>query len=86
MASHLLHLRVQQKPGSKPERFAISFPLPIRLTAWGLRVFGRFIPNMDATGLDKVILALKDSTDEDAPLIVNVDDSEDGERVQIFIG
>ncbi len=81
-----LHLRVQQKPGSKPERFAISFPLPIRLTAWGLRVFGRFIPNMDATGLDKVILALKDSTDEDAPLIVNVDDSEDGERVQIFIG
>lgn len=81
-----LHLRVQQKPGEKPERITISFPLPIRLTAWGLRVFGRFIPHVDATGLDKAILALKDATDEDVPLIVNVDDGEDGERVQIFIG
>lgn len=28
-----LHLRIQQKPGEKPERIAFSFPVPIRLTA-----------------------------------------------------
>jgi len=81
-----LHLRIHQKPGEKPERIAFSFPLPIRLSAWFLRVFGRFIPNMDATGLDEVILSLKETTNEDTPLIVNVDEGEDGERVQIIIG
>lgn len=81
-----LHLRVHQKAGQKPERIALSFPLPIRATAWGLRAFGRFIPHIDATGLDEIILAMRDTTDEDTPLIINVDEGEDGERVQIFIG
>ncbi|OQY30477.1 MAG: hypothetical protein B6243_10415 [Anaerolineaceae bacterium 4572_5.2] len=81
-----IHIRVRQKPGSKPARIAISFPLPIRAAAWGLRTFGSFIPHVDATGLDEIVLALKDSTDEDAPLIINIDEGENGERVQIFIG
>jgi len=81
-----LHVRVHQKSGEKPEKIAISFPIPIRLTAWGLRTFGHHIPNMESAGLDEVILALGDTADADTPFFVNVDEGEDGERVQVFIG
>ncbi|MBT3390837.1 MAG: hypothetical protein HN413_10530 [Chloroflexi bacterium] len=81
-----LHVRVKQKTGEKPQRISISFPLPIRLSAWGLRNFGHLIPNIDATGLDEVILALGDSKTEDTPLFVDVSEGDDGERVQVFIG
>ena len=81
-----LHVRVHQKPGEKPEKIAISFPIPIRLTAWGLRTFGHHLPNMDATGLDEIILALGDTADAATPFFVDVDEGEGGERVQVFIG
>ncbi|MBC8509965.1 MAG: hypothetical protein H8D34_34390 [Chloroflexi bacterium] len=81
-----LHVRVQQKPGEIPQKIAISFPIPIRLTAWSLRTFGHFIPNMDATGLNEIILALGDTTEQEIHLFVDVDEGEDGEKVQVFIG
>jgi len=81
-----LHVRVHQKPGESPEKIAISIPIPIRLTAWFLRTFGHFIPHMDATGLDEVILALGDTKEGDVPFFVDVDEGEDGEKVQVFIG
>ena len=35
-----LHLRIQQKPGEKPERISISLPLPIRFFSLCLQTFG----------------------------------------------
>jgi hypothetical protein len=81
-----VHVRVHQRPGETPERIAISIPIPVRLTAWGFRTFGHFIPNVDASGLDAIVLALNDIADSDTPLYVDVDDGEDGEHVQVFIG
>jgi hypothetical protein len=80
-----LHLRVH-KPGDSPKKITISFPIPIRISAWGLRTFGRWIPNLDATGLDELILALNDSADQGAPFFIDVHEGEGGERVQVFIG
>ena len=40
-----VHVRVQDADGS---RVSISLPLPLGLAGWGLRTFGRFIPNMKA--------------------------------------
>jgi len=81
-----LHVRVQQAPGERPQKIAISFPIPIRLTVWGLRTFGHYIPQMGDTSLDEVILALKDVAKDGTPFFVDVDEGEDGERVQVFIG
>ncbi len=81
-----LHVRVHQAPGEKPQKIAISFPIPIRLTVWGLRTFGHRIPQMENTSLDEVILALKDVARDETPLFVDVDEGENGERVQVFIG
>ncbi|RPI32784.1 MAG: hypothetical protein EHM70_08030 [Chloroflexota bacterium] len=81
-----LHVRVYQKSGEWPRTIAISLPLPLRLTAWFLRNFGSLIPNLDkATGLDEMILALE-NTSPDAPFYVEVDEGENGERVEVFIG
>lgn len=81
-----LHVRVHQAPGERPQKIAISFPIPVRLTVWGLRTFGHYIPQLGDTSLDEVILALKDVAKEGTPFFVDVDEGEDGERVQVFIG
>lgn len=81
-----LHIRIQQKPGEKPERIAISFPIPNRFFAWSLRTFGSFVPKMDLSGVDEILLALGNYSQGDAPLTIDVDDSDDGEKVKIYIG
>ena len=81
-----LHLRVHQKPGDWPQTIALSFPLPLHFTAWFLRTFRHYIPRLDRTGLDELILALEKTTSQENPFYVEVDEGEDGERVQIYIG
>lgn len=84
--SRWLHIRVQQKPGERPQRIALSFPLPIRFTAWVLRNFGHYIPKLENTGIDEIIMALEDNTTSETPFYIEVDDGESGERVQVYIG
>ncbi len=81
-----LHLRVEQAPGEKPERITISVPLPLRLTIWFLETFGRMIPKLDATQVDEIITALGSISPQDEPFYITVDEGDDGERVQVFIG
>jgi len=81
-----LHIRIQQRPGEKPERIAISFPIPNRFFAWSLRTFGSFVPNMNLSGADEILLALGNYSQGDTPLTIDVDDSDDGEKVRIYIG
>jgi hypothetical protein len=81
-----LHLRIYQGSGEWPQRIALSFPLPIRLSAWGLRRFGRWIPQLEDTSIDELLIALDENTSLDQPFYVEVEDDEDGDRVQVFIG
>jgi len=81
-----LHLRVQQRQGEWPKNIAFSFPLPIRAASWFMHTFGRRIPGMENTSVDEVLRALESSTSADDPLFLEVEEGEDGERVQIFIG
>lgn len=80
-----LHVRVHQARDEWPRNIAISLPLPIRLTAWFIRIFSPHIPQMDATSLDELILALE-KTSPSQPLSVHVDEGEHGERVEVYIG
>ncbi len=81
-----LHLRVQQQPGEKPERISFSFPIPVRFFAWSIRTFGGFVKNADLSGADQILLALEDYSQGDAPLSIDVDEGENGEKVKIYIG
>jgi hypothetical protein len=84
--AHWLHVRIHQAQGDWPRRINLSFPLPIRLTAWFLNRFKVRISGLQNTSLDEIILALDNSTTPENPLFVQVDEGEDGERVEIFIG
>jgi hypothetical protein len=45
-----------------------------------------FVPQLKDTGVDDLIIALRDSTSHDEPFFVDVQDDEDGERVQVYLG
>ncbi|MEK7328173.1 MAG: hypothetical protein AAB217_23260, partial [Chloroflexota bacterium] len=82
-----LHIRI--KTGEKsdgPRRISISFPLPIGPAAWLLRMVSPFIPKLRDTGVDELITALSETTSPEAPLFVDVNEGEGGERVQVYIG
>ncbi len=81
-----IHIRVNTGQAERPRKISLSFPLPIRLTAWFLRVFGQFIPDLRKTGVDELIMALEDTTSPENPLFVDVHEGEEGERVQVYIG
>ncbi len=81
-----LHIRVKTGQTEWPRNIAISFPLPIRLTAWFLRTFGSRIPKLRETGVDELIMALGEHTNAATPLYINVDEGQGGEKVQVYIG
>jgi hypothetical protein len=85
-ASRWIHVRVNTGQAKWPQKIALSFPLPIRLAAWGLRVAGRFIPRLQRTGVDELILALDEGTSPENPLFVDVHEGDGEERVQVYIG
>ncbi len=69
-----------------PRRIFLGFPLPLNLAGWFLRTFGTHIRGLGETNVDEIVQAISLANTMEEPLIVNVDDSEDGERVQVFIG
>jgi hypothetical protein len=76
------HVRVRGR-----ENVTISLPIPVKLTAWGIKIAKPFVPQFRDTGVDEVILGLGDALKEgDEPLYVDVNDDESGEHVQVYIG
>jgi hypothetical protein len=78
-----LHLRISE--GGR-RKMGFSFPLPLTLTAWVVRIAQPFVPQLRETAVDDVIMALRDSAAHGEPLFIDVEDEEDGERVEIYIG
>ena len=85
-----LFVDVQQKPGDKPQRIFLGFPLPLKFTAWFLRTFKNKIPNLKRELGDKpieeIIEVMDQSFTSEEPLVVNVDEGEEGEKVRVYIG
>lgn len=78
--------RSQSKDRDGPKKISLAFPLPLTLTAWFIRVFGNRIDGLKDKNVNevaKLIALLKKTRD---PFVVHVDDSDDGERVQVFLG
>lgn len=81
-----LYLHIEQRSGEYPQEITFGLPVPLRLSGWLLRTFGSRIPGMQGATLDSLLLALEHSTSPEKPFYVEVEDDEDGERVQILIG
>lgn len=78
-----IHLRITEQGKRK---MALSFPLPLSLTAWVLRIAQPFVPRLKETGVDDLIIAVRDHVTQDVPLFMEVQDDPDGERVELYIG
>ena len=78
-----LFVSVKQKPGEFPKRILIGFPLPLTLTSWFLRNFGHKIQGLGDIPVDMIFDALQQSSD---PMVVKVDEGDDGEQVLVYIG
>jgi hypothetical protein len=69
-----------------PKNITIAFPLPLGLASWFLKTFGSRIEGLKKTTIDEVVMAISMTKTVKEPLIVNVDEGANGERVQVFIG
>ncbi|MBM3181281.1 MAG: DUF2089 domain-containing protein [Chloroflexi bacterium] len=69
-----------------PRNITIALPLPLGWVSWFLKNFGSHIEGLKRTTVDEVVMAISMAKSITEPLIINVNDSDDGERVQVFIG
>lgn len=89
-ASRWLYVNVdrsQSKDKEGPRKISLAFPLPLGLASWFIKTFGKKIDKFKNTNVDDVIqaIAIANSSMTD-PIIIHVDDTKDGEKVQVFIG
>lgn len=78
-----MHLRISEEGRRK---MAFSFPLSMSLAALAVRIAQPFVPQLRDTGVDDLILALRESSLRGEPLFIDVQDDQDGERVELYIG
>jgi hypothetical protein len=78
--------RRNAREGNGPRHITLALPLPLGIVAWFFRTFGNSLHGMSPGRVDGIIQMLEVTRDSGEPLIINVDDRDDGERVQIFIG
>ena len=78
--------RRNAKEGDGPRHITLGFPLPLGFVAWFFRTFGSNIQGMSGSRVDGIIQMINATRDSHEPFIVNVDDSDDGEHVRVFIG
>ncbi len=81
-----LHVRVDTGKDEFPRHIAISFPIPSRLIAWGVRFASK--RNLNASEklrtVSEMIAMMDEGVSSEAPLLVEVNEGK--EHVQVFIG
>ena len=86
-SSRWLYVNVDRRYAHEgPRNITLGFPLPLGLTSWFLRTFGHNMHGMKNTNVDDIIQVLDATGKSGEPFIVNVNDGENGERVQVYIG
>ncbi len=79
-----LHVRVRQKNG---KTISISMPLPLRAGVWAMSTFGHYMPqNVREQHLDEMLGSVDQAIKKDEPIHIFVDDEEDGDQVEVYIG
>ena len=79
------HLKVKQRSGEKPERINFGLPLPLSLAKWLFTAFGDKFTGLEDKNIGDFPTILENLSSEE-PFYLHVNDDEDGEEVEIFIG
>ncbi len=85
--SRWLYVKVQQPEGSSgPRNIAFGFPLPLGLVSWLVKNFNFNIEGIDSANLEEILSIVSKSITPNEPIIVNVDEGDNGDKVQVYIG
>jgi hypothetical protein len=79
-----IHVRIHERDG---KRIAISLPVPLTLTTWGIRIARRYVDDQTAQYLDtsaEFLSTMRKDHKRSGPITVNVDEGD--HRVQVYIG
>jgi hypothetical protein len=85
-ASPMVYIRVADHRHGRGHQFSFGLPVPLRLAVGALRIAGPWIPRLDATAVDEFLVALDGSLSRDRPLVIDVNESDEGERVVVSFG
>ena len=78
--------RPYAKRGDGPRHITLGLPLPFGIIDWFFRTFGNYFQGLSKGRLEGMIQLLNATRNSNEPFILNIDDSDDGEHVRIFIG
>jgi len=78
--------RPYAKRGDGPRHITFGLPLPLGIIDWFFRTFGNYFQGLSKGRVEGMIQLMNATRNSNEPFILNVDDSEDGEHVRIFIG
>jgi hypothetical protein len=86
--SHWASVRIDTGEQSWPRDILLSVPVPIGLAAWILKNFNHFIPGLDRTEVDDLLVGLGEleATISKSEMITIEVDGEDGEHVEVYLG
>jgi hypothetical protein len=78
-----VHIRVKH---NRPGERNVNLSVPLDLSVMAVRMAEPFVPQMRRTGVDDVLVSMKDNVKKDQPLIIDVNDDDNGEHVQVIVG
>jgi hypothetical protein len=78
-----VHVRITHEQKNRRD---IKISLPLNPAVFILNIIRPFVPRFKDTGIDEVLMSLKDNVNRDQPLVVDVNEGKDGERIQVVIG
>jgi hypothetical protein len=81
-----VYLRYLDRRRGRGTRLFLGLPIPVGLAAGILRIAGPWIRGLDATAVDEFLQALDGSLSRDRPLVVEVSESDEGERLVVSFG
>jgi hypothetical protein len=76
-----LTLRVREHGGPT---FTLALPLPLGLVIWLLRVARPFVPQLRHVEADQLLLTMRHELRDGRPLVINVDEGENGDQVELY--
>lgn len=78
-----VHIRVKHARHTRPN---IRLSVPLNLGVGVLRIVSPFVPQLKDTGVDDLLMAMKDNVSRDRPLVIDVNEDDDGEHIQVVVG
>jgi hypothetical protein len=78
-----VHVRITHEQKDQRD---IKISLPLNPAVFILKIVRPFIPRLKNTGIDEVLMSLQGNVNRDQPLVVDVNEGKNGERIQIVIG